>query len=59
MNKFNNALDEAISAWIKLSDEWEKIEATHSDKLAEKYPFEKDFREVVADLQEWKENINK
>ncbi|MGE6553224.1 hypothetical protein ACQKFK_31205 [Bacillus mycoides] len=59
MDKFNKALDEAISAWIKLSDEWEKIEFTHSDKLAEGYPFNKDFGEVILDLMEWKEKINK
>lgn len=59
MDKFSKALDEAIFAWVKLSDEWEKIELTHSDKLAEKYPFEKDFREVISDLMEWKEHLNK
>jgi hypothetical protein len=52
MDKFNKALDEVISAWIKLSDEWEKIELTHSDKLAEGYPFNKDFGEVILDLLE-------
>lgn len=25
MDEVNKALDEAITAWIKLSDEWEKI----------------------------------
>ncbi|MBO1581583.1 hypothetical protein [Bacillus sp. XF8] len=59
MDKFNKALDEAISAWIKLSDEWEKIELTHSDEIAEKYPFDKDFREVLADMMDWKESLNK
>lgn len=57
LENFNQALDEAIQAWIKLSDEWEKIEQTHSDKLSEKYPFNKDFREVISDLIEWKEQI--
>ncbi|MDX5947726.1 hypothetical protein SIL19_27990 [Bacillus cereus group sp. BfR-BA-00431] len=57
MEKFNQALDEAIQTWIKLSDEWEKIEQTHSDKLSEKYPFNKDFREVISDLIEWKKQI--
>ncbi|KFL86306.1 hypothetical protein P9G96_28210 [Bacillus paranthracis] len=57
LEKFNQALDEAIQAWIKLSDEWEKIEQTHSDKLSEKYPFNKDFREVISDLIEWKKQI--
>ncbi|WJE64685.1 hypothetical protein QRE63_01520 [Bacillus mycoides] len=59
MDKFNKALDEAISAWVKLSDEWEKIEPTHSDKLAEEYPFNKDFREVLTDMMNWKESLNK
>lgn len=59
MENFNKALDEVISTWIKLSDEWEKIELTHSDKLAEKYPFEKDFQEIILDLIEWKEHLNK
>lgn len=59
MDKFNKALDEAISAWSNLSDEWEKIELTHSDKLAEKYPFNKDFREVLMDMMDWKESLKK
>lgn len=59
MDRFNKALDEVISACIKLSDEWEKIESTHSDKLAEGYPFDKDFGEVVLDLLEWKKSLNK
>ncbi|CAM5786296.1 hypothetical protein [Brevibacillus borstelensis] len=52
MENFKKALDEAITAWKKLSDEWEKIEDIHPDKLAKKYPFDKDFREVVADMLE-------
>lgn len=59
MEDFKKALDEAVSSWIKLSDQWEKIEITHSDKLAEKYPFNKDFREVISDMLEWKESLNK
>ncbi|MRS25586.1 MULTISPECIES: hypothetical protein [Bacillus] len=58
MDEFNKALENAISAWQKLSEEWEKIEATHSDFLSEKYPFKKDFSEVICDLQEWKNHIN-
>jgi len=59
MDKFNKALDEVISACSKLSEEWEKIEVAHSDQLAEKYPFDKDFEEVILDLVTWKEHINK
>ncbi|HHB1888847.1 TPA: hypothetical protein ACOQ40_005298 [Bacillus cereus] len=59
MEKFNKALDEVISACSKLSEEWEKIEATHSDRLADKYPFDKDFEEVILELVAWKDHINK
>ncbi|EOQ04689.1 hypothetical protein KOY_04864 [Bacillus cereus VDM021] len=59
MEKFNKALGEVISACIKLSEEWENIEITHANQLAEKYPFDKDFEEVILELVEWKEHINK
>lgn len=59
MESFKKSLDDTIHEFIKLSEEWEKIEATHSDKLAEKYPFDKDFKEVITDMQVWKESLNK
>ncbi|WP_019779180.1 hypothetical protein [Streptococcus sobrinus] len=59
MNEFNKALDEVILACTKLSEEWEKIDATHADQLAKNYPFDKSFDEVIFFLKEWKENINK
>ncbi|GIP45061.1 hypothetical protein J45TS6_35200 [Paenibacillus sp. J45TS6] len=59
MDSFNQTLDDAISSWIKLSEEWEKIENTESDMLSEKYPFDKDFREVLHDLIEWRESLKK
>lgn len=58
MNDFKNALNEAINSWSKLSGEWDKIEELHSDILSEKYPFQKDFRDVLRDLFEWREYIN-
>ena len=57
MEEFKKALDEAIDTWIKLSEKCDMIEETHSDKLSEKYPFDKDFREVISDMLEWKENL--
>ncbi|WP_339192784.1 hypothetical protein [Paenibacillus sp. FSL W8-1287] len=59
MDNFKKALDEAIKSWVNLSEQWEKIEAEKSDELSEKYPFQKDFREVLHDLMEWKEHLNK
>lgn len=59
MEDFLKALNEAIHAWSHLSEEWEKIETDYSDQLSEGYPFDKDFREVIYDLKEWKEAISK
>jgi hypothetical protein len=61
MEKFNKALGEVISACIKLSEEWENIETTHANQLEKSihYPFDKDFEEVILELVEWKEHINK
>ena len=57
MEEFKKALDEVIGSFIKLGEKWDMIEETHSDKLSEKYPFEKDFRGVISDMLEWKENL--
>ncbi|OME60874.1 hypothetical protein BSK59_05505 [Paenibacillus odorifer] len=57
MEHFLDALDKAIKSWSILGNEWEKIEPTHSDKLADKYPLDKDFREVVRELMEWKDQL--
>lgn len=57
MDDFKRALDEAINSWAKLSEEWEKIEETESDNLSNDYPFDKDFREVLHDLIDWRESI--
>ncbi|MFT0563124.1 MULTISPECIES: hypothetical protein [unclassified Bacillus (in: firmicutes)] len=59
MDKFKKSLDECITAFTHLSEEWEKIEREHSDQLSEKYPFHKDFSELIIDMMEWKESINK
>jgi hypothetical protein len=58
MEAFKAALNDAIKSWSILSEEWDKIEAEKSDILSEKYPFEKDFREVLHDMLDWKENLN-
>jgi len=57
MEEFKRALDEAINSWIKLGERWDTIEETHSDKLSEKYPFDKDFRAVISDMLDWKEDL--
>ncbi|WP_372814294.1 hypothetical protein [Paenibacillus sp.] len=57
MEQFKHALNEAISSWSKLSEEWEKIEETHSDTISENYPFDKDFREILNNMIEWREGL--
>ena len=57
VDEFKIALDKAIDSWLRLGAEWDKIEESHSDKLSEKYPFDKDFREVLHDLMDWKESL--
>ncbi|MED1205602.1 hypothetical protein [Heyndrickxia acidicola] len=59
MNEFNKALDQAISSFSKLSEEWGKLDESNFEKLNKKYPFDKDFTEVILDLLEWKKEINK
>ncbi|MBW5444753.1 hypothetical protein GE107_01565 [Cohnella sp. CFH 77786] len=58
MDAFKKALDVVIDSMIKLEAEWERIEETHSDHLAEHYPLHHDFREVVLQIMEWRETIN-
>lgn len=59
MNNFKKSLDECIMAFTHLSDEWERLEREHSDQLSEKYPFNKDFSELIVDMMEWRESLDK
>lgn len=58
MDSFKKSLDECIIAFTHLSKEWEKIEKDHSDELSEKYPFDKDFGELIIEMMEWRESLN-
>lgn len=59
MDEFRRRLYEASSALILLSAEFERIEADQSDLLCEDYPFDKCLSEIVHDVLEWQESINK
>ncbi|MET3297395.1 UNVERIFIED_ORG: type VI protein secretion system component VasK [Bacillus proteolyticus] len=59
MDNFKKSLDECIIAFTHLSEEWEKLERDYSDQLSEKYPFNKDFSELIIDMMEWRKSINK
>lgn len=57
MEAFKHALDAVIESMIKLEATWERIESTHSDHLAEHYPLDRDFREVVMLMINWKNSL--
>ncbi|MDH6670123.1 hypothetical protein M2277_000767 [Paenibacillus sp. LBL] len=57
METFKQALDAVIDSMIKLEAEWERIDNTHSDYLAEQYPLSNDWREIVMILMEWKDSL--
>ncbi|EFM09525.1 conserved hypothetical protein [Paenibacillus curdlanolyticus YK9] len=57
MEKFKQALDDAINSWAKLSQEWEKNEDVLADVITEGYPFNKDFNEVLLDLINWRDQF--
>lgn len=59
MDNLKKSLDECIIAFTHLSEEWEKLEREYSDQLSEKYPFNKDFSELIIDMTEWRESLNK
>ncbi|CAM3830744.1 Spo0E like sporulation regulatory protein [Paenibacillus lactis] len=58
MEEFLKRLSEASTALIKLSREFERLEAEHSDFLCKRYPFNSCFIEVVHSMLEWQEFIN-
>lgn len=58
MESFKVALRDTISAMTKLSEEWEKIEGDYSAVITEKYPFDKDFREILSDMIDWKGHLD-
>jgi len=57
MDNFKSALNDAVSAWSKLSEEWEKIEADYSDEVSEHYPFNQDFSEMLRMLIDWRDSL--
>lgn len=57
MEAFKQALDAVTDSMIKLEAEWERIDSTHSDYLAEHYPLSSDWREIVMLMMEWKDNL--
>lgn len=57
MEAFSKRLNEASTALILLSKEFERLESKHSDLLCEDYPFSVSLLEVVHGMLEWEESI--
>lgn len=57
MEAFKQTLDVVIDSMIRLEVEWELIESIHSDHLAEHYPLQHDFREILLQMMEWREKL--
>ncbi|SHL15326.1 hypothetical protein [Alicyclobacillus tolerans] len=47
VEEFKRALDSVIASCSLLSEAWEKLDES-SPKILAKYPFDKDFREVIG-----------
>lgn len=57
MELFKYRLQQLVAEAILLEIEFERMNATDSDLLAMKYPFEQSFNEVVYKLLEWRYSI--
>lgn len=57
MEGFKIALDTVIDSMIRLEAEWDRIECTHADQLAEHYPLTHDYREIVYQMMNWQEKL--
>ncbi|MFN7251493.1 MAG: hypothetical protein ACK4M9_11960 [Anaerobacillus sp.] len=59
MNKLINQLEQMKENMLQASEQWEALSDDEQNQLAEKYPFDKSFDEVVADLDEWIKHLKK
>ncbi|RAS76662.1 hypothetical protein [Priestia endophytica] len=57
MEKFINKAEMMLSVMSQVSEEWENLSDEQQDFLAEQYPLDKSFDEVVSDLKIWLSNI--
>lgn len=57
MDKFISKAEVMLSIMDQVSEEWEKLSSEKHDLLAEKYPLDKSFDEVVADLKHWLDDV--
>ncbi|GEO26845.1 hypothetical protein AAC03nite_26300 [Alicyclobacillus acidoterrestris] len=55
MEEFRKALDSVIKSCSSLSLAWENL--NDQSFVLDKYPFDKDFRQVLSDLVEWRDSL--
>lgn len=59
MEDFKRALNSVIASCSTLSTAWENLDDEAAPTILDKYPFDKDFRQVIADLAEWRDSLDK
>jgi hypothetical protein len=64
MEKIVASIDQCINSMIELhnvwkSTDWDEYSEEFFEKLTENYPFKKDLNELIIDLIEWREKLNK
>ncbi|WP_044640739.1 hypothetical protein [Risungbinella massiliensis] len=53
MDKMITKLEEMLSAMSQVNNEWGNLSYEEQDQLAENYPFDKSFDELVAEVDVW------
>lgn len=57
MEGFITKLEELVEGMQEISDDWHELDSKYQDKLAEGYPFQKSFDEVVVDVKDWVKKV--
>lgn len=59
MDKWVSKAEVMLSIMNQVSEEWDNLSEEQQQLLAEKYPFNKSFDEVTADIKDWLEHVKK
>jgi len=57
--EFKTELDKVIVSLNKMLDAWYFVNESEEEQLADKYPFSLSFDEQIAEIEEWRINIEK
>jgi hypothetical protein len=57
MERYLSSLEELVNAAVKVSMEWERIDADKSDELSNSYPLPVEFSMFISQLMQWHETL--